>query len=142
MPEAATATTPLARRITSVEQLTPLATAALQTLHAEHDTEILKIQDSLARAHKAGRTDTATIVWQHSARRALKVLKLHRTWIGRELATRAATGASTAKLARLQLATSTEARAITVFKEVAHEVLGDEMYSHLWLLTQQRLEAA
>lgn len=46
------------------------------------------------------------------------------------------------KLASIAAANNETARQIAVFKAVCREVMGDEMYLHLWELTRIRMEAA
>lgn len=128
-------TTPLARRIVSAEQLTPLSDDALRALRAEHDAEILSLQGRIEVVEREQRDP----LWLTRARQALRTLRMHRVWIGQEQAARATAAARAARLARIQASTAEDARHTAVFKAVAHEVLGDEMYQHLWQLTQQRL---
>lgn len=107
--------------------------------------------------------------WAKAARRALRVLHLHKQWISRELKERkrvkalseqeqVAVSAASARAAvhekyaeerrraaalkmnLVEAANNETARHISVFKKVAREVLGDAMYERLWELTRARLE--
>lgn len=130
--------TPIARRIESAEQLANMTDELLQSLKAEHEAEIIALAGRIAVGEQhPSRRDPE---WIHRARRALQSLRLHSTWIGREIAKRHTEAARRARLARIEASNSADARQTAVFKKVAHEVLGDEMYAHLWQLTLQRLQ--
>lgn len=152
---------PLSRRIETIEQVADLPTDELDRLNAEHEAECVMLAgqiDANPEAH-----------WVRRARQALRVLKLHQEWISRELrlrkkaAARAAhmktfrtasearknarrehmeiqRAAEEARMQRIKASNDKNAQQIAIFKEVAREVLGAEMYAHLWELTQQRLE--
>lgn len=57
----------------------------------------------------------------------------------REAHERAVKEAAEAKAARMASLQAFDRKQITVFKTVVREVLGDEMYMHLWKVTQDRL---
>lgn len=150
----------LADKISTLDDVTAMDTASLRRMQAAHDAEIVSLQ---------GRIETSTVDrWARSARRALQVLHMHRHWIAGELRKReraealkhqreAAQSAAAARadnlrrfqdgvreshqarLERIKASQDETARQIAVFKEVAREVLGMEMYSHLWELTEQRM---
>lgn len=131
----------LARSIVSALQVVAMTDDELATSLAEHEAEIL----SLAGRIEASRSPENC----GPARRALEKLNLHRRWIereqqarerrlGRELAERMQAEAQVNKLARMRLANTTSAREMEVFKAVAREVLGAEMYDYLWQAVTQR----
>ena len=159
IPEAADRV-PLASRISTLEDVIALDTAALRLLKAEHNAEIVSLE---------GRIEVSTKDrWAQSARRALQVLRMHNNWIADELRRRDKAEAlrqqkdarrdaaelraenlrrqqeniresHQARLERIKASNDATAQAVAVFKEVAREVLGMEMYEHLWELTRQRL---
>jgi hypothetical protein len=57
-------------------------------------------------------------------------------------ATKRQTDGNQARLERMAASTAENERHIAIFKEVAREVLGGEMYAHIWELTRQRLEVS
>ncbi len=160
MPEAAERI-PLSRQIVSAEQLAAVGDPELARLDAAHSAEIVSL---------VGRIEAATDpAWIRRARQALRVLHLHRRWIATERVTRKKQDAkrqqsearreaaqikernrqATAelqarqhaeRLERIRAANELTSQAVGVFKEVACEVLGREMYEHLWELTRQRME--
>ena len=108
--------------------------------------------------------------WIRRARQSLRYLQLHKRWLVCELAKRRKAQswadqkqhvsivaqarkavqlemterhkmAEAAKAARIKASNDENARHIAVFKEVVREVLGAEMYEHLWELTRLRLPA-
>jgi len=151
---------PLARQIESAEQVASMAMADLERLFVAHEAECVSL---------AGRIDAATDDrWIRKARQALRVLHLHRGWVARELARRKRADAAEtqrqaqraaaeakragqrsaadlraaadeARMKRILASNDVNAQHIAVFKEVAREVLGAEMYAHLWELTRLRL---
>ena len=151
----------LASQITGLEDVSAMDHATLRTMKAAHDAEIVSLQNRL---------DASTNEqWAKSGRRALHVLHAHRGWLAdelrrrdrreamqrqRELAQSAAAARAEnlkrqrehseaqhhARLQRIASANDDSAKAIAVFKEVALEVLGAEMYAHLWELARQRIE--
>ena len=86
-------------------------------------------------------------------------MTLHKTWIEREQRGREAEArlalkeknkafvkdisesTAAAKAERIRLANEKDMRDIGVFKTVCREVVGDEMYQHIWQLTNQRIGA-
>lgn len=151
---------PLARQIVSAEQVAELASDELERLHVAHESECVRLTGRLEAAPDAR--------WARGARQALRVLHLHKAWISRELlrrkkaetraeqkvvvqtaaeARKAAQremtdrqrAADAARLERIQASNDENAKHIATFKEVAREVLGAEMYQHLWELTRIRL---
>ena len=150
----------LADKISTLDDVTAMDTADLRRMQAAHDAEILSL---------TGRIEVSTKErWAKSAKRALEILRMHRNWIAGELRKReraeslkhqreamqsaAAARADNlrrfqdgvreshqARLERIKASQDETARQIEVFKEVAREVLGMEMYEHLWELTRQRL---
>lgn len=151
---------PLARQIVSAEQVADLASDELERLRVAHEAECVSLAGRLEAAPEAR--------WARGARQALRVLHLHKSWISRELQRRkraesmaeqkqnasiAAQSrvtaqrelserqrqAEAARLARIKAANDESAQHVSVFKEVAREVLGAEMYEHLWELTRIRL---
>ncbi len=152
---------PLARQIVSVEQVAAMPTDELERQFAAHEAECVMMTGRLE-ADPGAR-------WARGAKQALRVLHLHRGWITRELARRkkAASAAANkdaartaaearkaaqremterqqaadaARLERIRALNGVNAQHIATFKEVAREVLGAEMYAHLWELTRLRLE--
>ncbi len=152
---------PLSRQIVSAEQLAALGDPELARLDAAHAAEVVSL---------VGRIEAATDpAWIRRARQALRVLHLHHRWIATERVTRKKQEAKrqqsearrqaaltkdrnrqataelqarqhTERLARIKAANELTAQSVEVFKEVAREVLGMEMYEHLWELTRQRME--
>lgn len=152
---------PLAARIESVDHVAAMSTVELERMNVAHEAECVSL---------TGRLEAATDeLWIRKARQALRVLHLHRGWIARELAkrkreasqeahkrvvamaaeSRAAAqqrtadlqqAAAMARAQRIQAAAAETERHVAVFKEVAREVLGEEMYAHLWEMTRRRLE--
>lgn len=150
---------PLSRQIDGAEQLANFDAAELARLDAAHSAEIVSL---------VGRIEAATDKnWIRRANQALRVLRLHQRWIAAELSAKRkrdrvqqqrATRLESAqikeqnrqataelqqrqhaeRLARIRSANDETAQAIRVFKEVAREVLGMEMYEHLWELARQR----
>lgn len=153
---------PLSRQIVSAEQVAGLDSVVLERLDAAHAAEAISL---------IGRIELATdAAWIRRARQALRVLNLHRNWISAERAkrkkleakrhqsearreaaqikeqNRQATAELQARqhaerLARIKAANELTAESVEVFKEVAREVLGMEMYAHLWELVGQRSSA-
>lgn len=152
---------PLSRQIATIEQVADLPTDELERLNAEHEAECVMLAGQIEANLEAN--------WVHRARQALRVLRLHRGWISRELkrrkrleakaeqkhishAAREAKknarrehmerqrAAEEAKMQRIKASNDKNAQQIVIFKEVAREVLGAEMYGHLWELTRQRIE--
>lgn len=153
----------LARQIDSVEQVVAMSTDDLERLKVEHENEIVTLLGRISL-----RPDTR---WAVSARQALRVLNLHNSWIGRELTrrrriearndqkkqaeemrsakllaqqehTQRQREAEAARLARIKASNDETAQHIAVFKEVAREALGAEMYAYLWELTKKRIDEA
>lgn len=152
--------TPLSRQVNSAEQVASLDTETLERMHVAHEAEILSLTGRL----EAYDPDPQ---WIKRARRALRCLHLHKAWISRELLKRkkasaraeqrhAAQAAADARMAahlahierlealqasrlqRIQAANDENAKQMAVFKEVAREVLGAEMYAHIWELARLR----
>jgi hypothetical protein len=161
MEEATQERVPLAWTIRTLEDVTAMSLPELIAAEARHQADILaltgKIESVIPQAD-----------WTRRARQALRVLKLHRTWITQELAAkrraearraaeeavegkrqeRAAARAKAAqeaqvahqaKLDRIKASNDEAAQQVAVFKEVAREVLGAEMYEHLWELARVRI---
>ncbi len=142
----------LARTITSQLEVAALDDAALVEAIAGHEAEILSLGGRIQAASDQSRTEPA--------RRAMRVLKLHLDWLkreqrarqrrvdlvarqaGREAAERQQRQAIEAKTKRIAMANSENTRGVELFKEVAREVLGMEMYEHLWELVRQRQAAS
>lgn len=152
----------LADKFRALEEVTAMDTPALRSAKAMHDAEIVMLK---------GRIEiSAHARWAQSARRALQILRTHRNWIADELRrrdkaealknqreARIAAAASRAenirrqqenyreihqaRIERIHAANNETAKATALFKEVAREVLGMEMYEHLWELTRMRLES-
>lgn len=151
---------PLARQIESAEQVAAMDKADLERLFVAHEAECVSL---------AGRIEAAPDArWARPARQALRVLHLHKGWLARELARRKKVDAAIAqrqtqiaaaeakragqrsaadmraaadeaRMKRILASNDVNAQHIAIFKEVAREVLGAEMYAHLWELTRQRL---
>lgn len=131
--------------------LQKLSDGDLDSLHAAHEVEITKItgQISISTNHR----------WAESAKQAKRILALHKAWIEREqrcreaaarksskeknkLAAQEAVASSVAaKAERMRIASDEKIRQIDTFKEVCKQVVGDELYMHIWQLTYQRMEA-
>ena len=151
----------LTQRIVDLADVKAMADDELALLEAEHEREIV----SLVGAIDSKDDDTD---WNRRARQALRILRLHQRWITREReerkkkATAKEIGdglrslsaakmdvskairesqllAADARRARIAAANDENNRNVSVFKAVALEVLGTEMYEHLWELTRERL---
>ncbi len=151
----------LARRISAPEQVTAMDDAELARLEAEHEQEIVYLVGAI----EAHSEDSS---WARRARQALRVLRLHKHWINRERGDRkkkahakdmgkslqaiaaakvevaktmqeTQRAAAEARMARIAAANDEDRRQVAMFKTVAREVLGLEMYEHLWELARQRL---
>ncbi len=151
---------PLARQIASVEQVAAMPTDELERQFSAHEAECVMLTGRLEADPDAR--------WARRARQALRVLHLHRGWITRELARRKKAAAAAAnkdavrtaaearkaaqremterqqaadaaRMERIRASNDVNAQHIATFKEVAREVLGAEMYQHLWELTRIRL---
>jgi hypothetical protein len=152
----------LARQIVSAEQIAAMPTDELERLHVAHEAECVSLTGRLETySNDAPR-------WARSAKQALRVLHLHRGWIARELARRKKAAAKAEhrqelqsvaearkaaqremaerqreaaeeRMKRIQASNDVNLHHIAIFKEVAREVLGAEMYAHLWELTRQRI---
>lgn len=155
--------TTLARQIMSVEQVALMSTDDLIRLNGAHESECVSL---------AGKIETSVNdEWAQKARRALRALQLHRVWIARELKRRKQLSEATeqkkakeeeyeekranrrmaydlnaanqrARMERIQASQNRDARRTEIFREVAREVLGAEMYAYLWELAQVRINAA
>ena len=148
----------LSRRITSADELAIMDDEQLRSLLAQHETEIL----SLAGRIEIGSDNER---WLVAARQALRVLKQHKVWfeleikgrkvsrqrlesrmareakaVAREAHRQAQAELQKARLARIAAANDANVKNIAVFKEVALEVLGAEMYAHLWELANRRMQ--
>jgi hypothetical protein len=143
---------PLSKVIQSVEQVREMSTEALESLLAMHETEVAQL---------VGAIEARTVESPPRARTAERILRLHQSWIDRELKDRrveqerqAAKQAKEAraeshqqtvakahaeKLARISASNDENMRQLAVFKAVAREVLGAEQYLHLWTLVRQRM---
>ena len=115
----------------------------LASLHALHEVEITKI---------TGRIELYGHSWKNykSAKQARRVMQLHKTWIEREQRGREAAkrndqkaknrefaqsilnAAASAKAERQKVFKEKDMQDIAVFKSVCREVVGDEMYQHIW----------
>ncbi len=151
----------LSSLIDGPEQLAAMSDLVLAQLQADHEREIVIITGALE-----SRADDTS--WARRARQALRILRLHKSWICNERSARkkkanqsamgpglealAAAKVEAAKVrqetqlqaiearkARIDAANNEDRKQIAVFKAVAREVLGLEMYEHLWELTRQRL---
>lgn len=141
----------LARTITDQAQVQAMPDDALPAAIAAHEAEIVALEGRINAA-----SDPTTT---QPAQRALTILKLHLRWLERERNVRDRKGSLTerqqrrqaadrqqqmaigAKRERIAIANNANTRSIEVFKEVAREVLGAEMYGYLWELARQRAEA-
>ena len=84
---------------------------------------------------------------------AQRILRMHKGWIAKEIADRLAAKkqasraahqllakeAKKAKAERIKLSNEDTLRQVAVFKSVALEVMGREMYEHIWEMTHQRI---
>ena len=141
---AAAPTIPLTKLIESAEALEALPIEELERLVSLHEAECVKLK---------GLIDYYTPERSRPSRQALRVLILHMQWLLREvgrrnkaakadqqkLAEQSLVEARKAKLNLIMLAKDEDRRSIEVFKEVALEVLGSEMYLHLWKLAETRM---
>ncbi len=132
--------------IESAEALKVIPTAELERLLALHESECVKLKGLIEyHSHDHSR----------AFRQVLRRLSLHVQWLVREMSIRNKTAkaerqqaekqchmeAQKEKTRRLMLAKDEDRRCIEVFKEVALEVLGSEMYLHLWTLAESRMKA-
>lgn len=92
------------------------------------------ISDELSARKKAAKAEAARLQAE-----ALKEAAAAKRAAAAEATKRQKDG-SKARLDRMAASTAENERHIAVFKEVAREVLGDEMYLHIWELTRRRLE--
>lgn len=157
---------PLARRITSLEQVKAMTDADLELLDAQHDQEITTLTGAIE-----ARGDGE---WARRARQAMRLLQVHKHWIRTERKERKKNAksagnqemgqalkalasakvetankmaeiqraAAEARMARIAAANDQDRQDMLTFKAVAREVLGAEMYEHLWELTRQRIAQA
>jgi len=141
----------LTHRIPTRSGLRKLTGEELELLHTEHELEIVKITGQIS--------VTSNHQWATSAKQAKRILALHKTWIEREQRGREAEArlalkeknkafvkaisesTAASKAERIRLANEKDMRDIGVFKTVCREVVGDEMYQHIWQLTNQRIGA-
>lgn len=144
----------LSRAIVSVEQVAAMSIPELESSLADHESEIT----CLVGAIEGQRVNNLV-----SARQAERILRLHKSWVERELKARrharevasakadkqaraqahkqALDKAKAERAARIAASNDENMRQIAVFKEVAMEVLGAEKYLELWKLAQKRMSA-
>lgn len=147
----------LSRTIQSFEDVEAMDTAELESSLAMHEAEIIRIVGALE-VRRGTRPR-----WEVPARQAERTLRLHKSWIERELKARryanekatvaqakraraeahqqALEKARAEKMARISASNDENMRQVAVFKAVAREVLGAEQYLHLWNLVRLRMGA-
>jgi hypothetical protein len=153
-------------RIESRAELKAMSTDALHLLEGDFEREITIVlggleadphSDWARRARQAMRFLRLNKAWiseelaarkkaskAEAAQKQVEALKAmadaRRANAQREIETNRATKKQQARIDRMAASTAENERHIAVFKEVAREVLGDEMYMHIWELTRRRLE--
>lgn len=150
----------LSLKIQVPEDVKPFSTAELHDLLSKHELEIGRLQAKVQRNEGAP--------WLPRAKGALYALRLHEGWIRREIrirekreaqehdkqvrlevgrmrlkaseeATKRLREQHEMRMQRIKVSNDEDRRQIEVFKKVALEVFGQEMYDRLWELTNKRL---
>lgn len=115
--------------------------AAVLRLHLEWIKRDIARRDKLARKAETAAKHSITLQRMADEREARKRKEQERR-NGEALAAQERKERDARKLATVAAANDENARQIGVFKSVCREVLGDEMYSHIWQLTCIRIAAA
>ncbi len=154
---------PLTVRFQTHQSIVVLDDNDLERVKIEHESDIVKL---------AGMIDASDdAIHRGKCRRIRQVLLRNLQWINREskardavrkqraqemlveaakiareetaeqIAARVAAN-NKARLDRIRASNDVNSREIAIFKSVAREVLGDEMYLHLWELTKMRIAEA
>lgn len=138
----------LYRVVRSPEHAAELEREELESLKVAHELEIVSLQGRLDLHPEFNRNE-----WRARSRHALKNLKLQAQWITDELERRAKAeriarhekevqDARRARLDRIAKANEDDRRRKMEFFAVAREVLGLEMYTHIWELANKRAAEA
>ena len=125
----------LASSISSPGDLVAFGGEELGRMRDEHREEITRLHGAIEASDDKD--------WKRRATTVLRYLKMHHEWIVRAAHNRTVERAQEKRTARVEsnimASGDRNAKQIAIFKSVALEVLGDEMYRHLWRLTEQRL---
>lgn len=139
----------LVSSINSIDDVKAFTDEELASKLADHEIDIVKITgiiDSMYGVSDLSKTCKKMMQIQ-------RILKMHKGWISKEIADRLAKkkeasrlahnaimkDAKRAKAERIKLSNEETLRHVSAFKAVALEVMGREMYEHIWELTHQRL---
>lgn len=139
----------LTSEIKSIDGVKALTDEQLSAQLAAHEMEIVKLTgviDSMFGVKDLTKPCRKFI-------QAQRILKMHKAWIAKEIADRLlvkkqesraankllAKEAKKAKAERIKLSNEESLRHVAAFKAVALEVMGREMYEHIWELTHQRI---
>lgn len=136
----------VAQWVETAAELVSLDGYDLDRLLVAHEAEIVKLKGFLAAAHPTPRPGMA---------QALRLLHLHAAWATREISVRRKAAKHEAqrfadlraaavredKHARLALSRGQDRKDIEIFKAVCLEVVGSEVYQHLWEMTKVRIAA-
>lgn len=152
----------LTNQIANRSDVQALSDNYLSVMESKHDEEIVFVQHrisklgedaphSLKTALKFLRLHRKWIIEEKKARKkergaqaerekaVVEEIKRQQKLAAIEAHARIVKEAAEAKAARMASLQALDRKQITVFKTVVREVLGDEMYMHLWKMTQDRL---
>lgn len=139
----------LTSEIKNIDEVKALTDEQLSGQLAAHEMEIVKLTgviDSMFGVKGLANPCRKFI-------QARRILKVHKGWIAKEIADRLAAKkqesraahhlqakeATKAKVERIKLSNEETMRHIAAFKSVALEVMGREMYEHIWELAHKRI---
>ena len=139
----------LVSSIKSIDDVKAFTDEELSSKLADHEMGIVKITgiiDLMYSASDLSKTCRKMMQIQ-------RILKMHKGWIANEIASRLAKKKEASRLAhnafmreakkakdeRIKISNEETLRNVAVFRAVALEVMGREMYEHIWQLANERI---